>query len=609
MSEPAGTASPWVDAVRAAALFAVDPIGLVGIVLRAHAGPVRDRWLDHVRDLLPTSVPVRRLPLHITDARLLGGLDLAATLAAGRPVAEQGLLADVDGGVLIAAMAERMAGGTAARLSATLDTGEVVLERDGLAMRFDTRFGVIALDEGLTPDERPPGALLDRLGIRLDLSMVSTRDAIEQFYESEDIVEARARLASIAVGDDVIEAMVGVAVQLGIDSLRAPLLALAAARASAALDERDAIGPEDAALAARLVFGARATRLPPMEEPPPPPDQPDEDEPEPPDQSEEEEADVQPLEDLLLEAAKAAIPAGLLAQLKMFGGRQRQRSSGKAGELHQSKLRGRPIGSRRGDPRAGVRINVVETLRSAAPWQKLRRGEAGEPVPVAGKGKGKGAPVRPQPRVEVRRDDFRVTRYKHRSETTTIFVVDASGSTALNRLAEAKGAVELLLADCYVRRDQVAMLAFRGKDAELLLPPTRSLFRAKKCLAALPGGGGTPLAAGIISAALLAEDIRRRGQTPTIVFLTDGRGNIARDGSPGRPKAEEDALAAAKLVRSANLTALLVDNSPHAEPRARKLAGEMGAMYVALPYADAGAISAAVRATVLPAQRNGAPAR
>ncbi|NJL08890.1 MAG: protoporphyrin IX magnesium chelatase, partial [Methylacidiphilales bacterium] len=84
---------------------------------------------------------------------------------------------------------------------------------------------------------------------------------------------------------------------------------------------------------------------------------------------------------------------------------------------------------------------------------------------------------------------------------------------------------------------------------------------------------------------------------------------IARDGSPGRPKAEEDALAAAKLVRSANLTALLVDNSPHAEPRAKKLAGEMGAMYVALPYADAGAISAAVRATVLPAQRNGAPAR
>ena len=327
--------------------------------------------------------------------------------------------------------------------------------------------------------------------------------------------------------------MVGVAVQLGIDSLRAPLLALAAARAAAALDERDAIGPEDAALAARLVFGARATRLPPMEEPPPP-DQPDEDEPEPPDQGEEEDADVQPLEDLMLEAAKAAIPAGLLAQLKMFGGRQRQRSSGKAGELHQSKLRGRPIGSRRGDPRAGVRINVVETLRSAAPWQRLRRGEAGEPVPVTGKGKG--APVRPQPRVEVRRDDFRVTRYKHRSETTTIFVVDASGSTALNRLAEAKGAVELLLADCYVRRDQVAMLAFRGKEAELLLPPTRSLFRAKKCLAALPGGGGTPLAAGIISAALLAEDIRRRGQTPTIVFLTDGRGNIARDGSARPPQ-------------------------------------------------------------------------
>ena len=100
----------------------------------------------------------------------------------------------------------------------------------------------------------------------------------------------------------------------------------------------------------------------------------------------------------------------------------------------------------------------------------------------------------------MRRDDFRMTRFQQRTRTTTIFVVDASGSSALNRLAEAKGAVELLLADCYVRRDQVALLAFRGKEAELLLPPTRSLVRAKRSLAGLPGGGGTPLAAGIDAA-------------------------------------------------------------------------------------------------------------
>ena len=115
-------------------------------------------------------------------------------------------------------------------------------------------------------------------------------------------------------------------------------------------------------------------------------------------------------------------------------------------------------------------------------------------------------------------------------ETTTIFVVDASGSAALHRLAEAKGAVELLLADCYIRRDQVALIAFRGSAAELLLPPTRSLARAKRSLAGLPGGGGTPLAAGLDAAFALSDSIRRKGQTPTVIVLTDGRANIARDG-------------------------------------------------------------------------------
>ena len=138
-----------------------------------------------------------------------------------------------------------------------------------------------------------------------------------------------------------------------------------------------------------------------------------------------------------------------------------------------------------------------------------------------------------RPRILIRKDDFRIARFKQRSETTTIFVVDASGSAALHRLAEAKGAVELLLADCYVRRDQVALIAFRGISAELLLPPTRSLARAKRSLAGLPGGGGTPLAAGLDAAFALADLILRKGQTPTVILLTDGRANVARDGGAG----------------------------------------------------------------------------
>ena len=239
------------------------------------------------------------------------------------------------------------------------------------------------------------------------------------------------------------------------------------------------------------------------------------------------------------------------------------------------------MGARRGEPRAGARLNVIETLRAAAPWQKLR--ERQNPTPENRK------------RIHVRREDFHVTRFKQVGQTTTLFVVDASGSSALNRLAEAKGAVELLLADCYVRRDHVAVLAFRGTTAELLLPPTRSLARAKRSLGGLPGGGGTPLATAIDAARELAEQIRRRGETPIIVLLTDGRGNIGRDGLPGRAKAADDALDAARQLRLAGITALLLDTSPKPQPDAQALAGEMGAAYVPLPHAGAQAVSRVVQ--------------
>lgn len=599
MTDPAETAaperSPWADAVLAAALFAVDPAGTVGVALRSLPGLARDRWLTTLRKLLPEGAPVRRLPHHVSDSRLLGGLDLAATLRAGRPIAERGILTETDGGVLIAAMAERMSAGTAARIGAVLDNGGVTVERDGIAIDAPTRFGIVALDEGMTEDEQPPTALADRLAFRLNFEGVSAEPPAEDAPDADDIAAAREKLAGIVAPDDVVEALCGTALSLGVWSLRAPLQALAVARAHAALMGRDEIAKEDAAVAARLVLAPRATRLPlpPPEEETPPEDQQQQDEPPPPDGKNEEQENVEdrPLEDMILEAAKAAIPSGILEQLRLQGRiKPRIPSTGRAGHLQKTKLRGRPAGVRRGEPRAGgARLNLIETLRAAAPWQPLRRREralAGETERTA--------------RIEVRKDDFRITRFKQKTETATIFVVDASGSSALHRLAEAKGAVELLLADCYVRRDQVAMVSFRGKVAEILLPPTRSLVRAKRNLAGLPGGGGTPLACGIDLAVALADQIRRKGQTPFIILLTDGSANIARDGSPGRPKAEEDALASARLLRAAGLTALLVDTAPHPRPLARKIAGEMDAMYLPLPYADAAAISGAVKAVSPP---------
>jgi len=570
----------WSDAALAASLFAVDPAGTGGVAVRALPGPVRDRWLAVLRDGLPRSAPVRRVPLHVPDGRLLGGLDLAATLKAGRPVAERGLLAEADGGVIVLAMAERIGPATAARIAAALDAGEAVLERDGLALRIPARFGVVALDEGATEEEVPPAALIDRLAFRVDLAGIAFADAVDCVPSADELAVARARLPLVRTDDAMVEALCGAASALGIASLRAPLFALRVARAAAAVDGRAEVSGTDAALAARLVLAPRATRLPPPEEPAA-------DEAEAPDAGDATddspvEAD-RPLEDQVLEAAQAAIPAGLLASLQP-GRLRRSHSSGRAGALYQSRLRGRPVGAHPGEPRAGARLDVIETLRAAAPWQRLRRREAR--------------------RIEVRRDDFRITRYRQRSETTAIFVVDASGSAALHRLAEAKGAVELLLTDCYVRRDRVALLAFRGRGAEILLPPTRSLVRAKRSLASLPGGGGTPLASGIDAAAVLADAVRRRGGTPVVVFLTDGRANVGRDGSGGRPQAEEDALAAARFLRGGGLTALLIDTSPQPQALARRLAAEMNATYLPLPQASAATLSGAVQATTAESGRN-----
>ncbi|TCZ66201.1 magnesium chelatase subunit D [Roseicella aquatilis] len=571
---PAEACSPWAEAVRVAALLAVDPTGLGGVSLRAMPGPVREAWLDLLRGLLPGDAPWRRLPLSVGDGRLLGGLDLAATLRAGRPVAERGLLAEADGGVLLPAMAERLPATTAAHLAAVLDSGEAVAERDGLALRAPARLALVALDEGLAPEETPPAALLERLAFRLDLHGIAPREAVGAAPEAAAVAAARARLPRVSVPEDVMQALCGTALALGIGSLRAPVLALRAARAAAALAGREAVAEADAALAARLVLAPRATRLPVEEEPAPDEPRAEEQTAEPP-QQEQDLPDPRALQEILLAAAAAAVPPHLLDGLRP-GAAARSPAPGKAGAQKASPLRGRPIGARAGEPRGGARLALVETLRAAAPWQRLR-GRSG-------------------PRVELRKDDLRIRRFRQRSETATIFAVDASGSAALHRLAEAKGAVELLLADCYVRRDKVALLAFRGTGAELLLPPTGSLARARRCLAALPGGGGTPVAAALDAALLLADSVRRKGQSPLLVVLTDGRANVARDGSGGRARAEAEALAAARALRAAGVASVLVDVSPRPAENGRRLAAEMGARYLALPYADAVALSRAVKA-------------
>ena len=605
------SAAAWADALQSLTLFTADPAGLGGISVRAAAGPVRDQFMKLLHQALSPSMPVRRVPLHVGDDRLLGGLDLTATLQAGRPVAQNGLLVEADGGIVVLAMAERIDAGTEARLCAAFDNRSVTLQRDGLARLLPTRFGIVALDEGIEADERTPSSLLDRMAFHLDLTAVSLRDitglpaaaaqrghlaSLDRCAELAGNAEPawRGRAAPDdsrfvdpssetpewpACDSQGTEVLCRTALELGIDSLRAPLLALRAARLAAVQSGRDHVTGDDLGLAARLVFAQRATRFPAPPEADQPEPQPEQ--PEPSADPEDPTSDPQmlpdqALSDVVLDAAKAALPADLLAQLASGdAARGLPRTSGRAQQFRSSNKRGRPIGTRQGEPRNGARLHVLETLKAAAPWQKLRRRSD---------------------RFEVRKDDFRIIRFRQRIGATTVFAVDASGSAAMHRLAEAKGAVELLLADCYVRRDQVALIAFRGAGAKLLLPPTGSLLRAKRCLAGLPGGGPTPLAAGLEAALTLAENVRRAGRTPVITLLTDARANIARDGTGGRQRAEAEAMEAARALRLSAVATLLVDTSPRPNPFASRIAAEMKAHYLPLPYADATALSRAVRA-------------
>jgi magnesium chelatase subunit D len=549
---------PLSDAAYAGILLATDP-ALIGIRVVGWSGPARDLLVRRITGLRPAAT-IRKMPMGISQDRLLGGLDLTATLAKRSAVFADGILAESQNGFLILAMAERLSAGTAALLSAAVDHAANIT--------------LIALDEGIGPDETPPAALLDRLAFTVEIGVAD----VAPWPAAAAIAKASRALAEVECPRDVTERVCQLAAMLGVRSVRAEIFAIRAARAAAAHRGASVIEEEDIALAARLVLAPRATRMP-ASEPPTPPAAPD-----PPDSEVKAEGDTtdKPLEDKVDDAALAALPEKLLEALAARLARQRGlRGAGTAGAA-PAVDRGRPAGARPGQFTGRARLSVLDTIRAAAPWQRLR--QAGQ------------TPAQGRQRIVVRPEDFQIRRFKEQPRRIAIFAVDASGSSAVNRLGEAKGAIMLLLADCYVQRDEVALIAFRGFGAELLLSPTHALARARRALAALPGGGPTPLAAGIKAALRLGVMERRAGKQPLLVILTDGGANIGQDGKPGRAAAGRDALDAAKSCALHDLPALVVDTSPRRQQFVAQLAGAMAARYVPLPYADAARLSRAVQA-------------
>ncbi|MCM2472499.1 VWA domain-containing protein [Rhizobium sp. CG5] len=599
----------WRDALVAAQVLAIGGPDIGGLWLTARAGGIRDRFLEHLRAILPAPAPFLRLAPGATAGSLCGRLDIARTTSSGRIVWEPGILAAVHGGSLVIPMAERLEPGAAAIIAEAMDTHTCrgrPRPDTGIATggRGDgavpAAFSVIALDEAAEPEETLPSALSDRLGLHVTLDGI----AWQTVSEAPPALPLPANAwRTVSIDDRLMEQLFAIAASGGHASLRAVLHLVKVSRILAAMAGRAVVLPEDGLTALRLCLGIRLVSGQPQDQQQPTPPSPETDGAEASgadtrDPSSDPQKDGEtgsPSLDSLSELL-AAVERGSIDGLSLAVSERAARSgcrAGKAGTVAKNARRGRAYATSARAPFPDGRPDIVATLRAAAPWQVIRARLQGHAVGGATDGNGE----RPA-RLLMRKDDFRYQRLRHQKPSTAIFVVDASGSTALERLGETKGAIEQLLARCYVRRDEVSLIAFRGKGAELLMPPTRSLVAAKRKLSALPGGGPTPLASGLEKGLELALAVRRRGNTPVVVVMTDGSGNIALDGTADRALASRQAEHIARLYRANGLTTICIDIARRPREAVTALAGLLGADLHVLRQADSTRLSGLVNASM-----------